>query len=625
MRLLGITCTNFRSFKGTERFSFPEGPGLYFMQGINLVDPRLGANGAGKSTVWEAILWCLYGKLSNGLKAGDVCNWDVPKGVKVELDFLLDEESTTVWTITRTWGPNSWTLRYEADHITDEETVDLTKDESNFVLGAVRLEFKPFLHCILMAQGEDMFLDLKHDQQATLFSEVMNLDSWMVLSSAASKKASAQDLVTRKYERQLAEIVGQLSSQKDFQGSVEEFEDRRRARLKALERPYADKLAERGKAKRGLDDDKRHEDECRESLRKAVAQMDEAEPIMRKARELIDNAVRAHEGARIAAENATKAVKALKRDEVCQQCGSRMDPEEYGRHLSKLVKLERQALDDLEHSDEAFRKIQKEAATMSEKWERYQSEVRNKLEPALQDAERAVRSTRTWLLTLDKELDRMEEDAEAIEKEVNPFLDVQAKAKEEGVRLRREERETQRALDTSMEKYELYSYWVKGFKELRLSLIAEALTELEIEVNSCVTALGLVGWELQFNVDKETKGGTLQRGFSVQVISPSNKRPTPWEAWSGGEAQRLRIAATMGLSNLIRSRMGCNLNLEVWDEPSQGLSPQGVQDLLESLEHRATQESRQIWIVDHTSYSFGGFAGGATITKTKKGSVIEQY
>ena len=176
-----------------------------------------------------------------------------------------------------------------------------------------------------------------------------------------------------------------------------------------------------------------------------------------------------------------------------------------------------------------------------------------------------------------------------------------------------------------MERYSLYSFWVRGFKDLRLQLIAEALTELEIEVNSCVTALGLIDWELKFQVDRETASGTISRGFTVSVISPYNNKPVPWESWSGGESQRLRIAATMGLSNLIRSRTGTELALEVWDEPSTALSQQGVHDLLEALNHRANTEQRPIWIVDHTSHSFGGFAGGATITKRKSGSVIEQY
>jgi len=87
----------------------------------------------------------------------------------------------------------------------------------------------------------------------------------------------------------------------------------------------------------------------------------------------------------------------------------------------------------------------------------------------------------------------------------------------------------------------------------------------------------------------------------------------------------LRLAATMGLADLSRSRTGTPLGLEVWDEPTNGLSPQGIRDLLECLQERAQREQRQIWIVDHRSHEFGGFAGGVVVTKTAAGSRISSH
>jgi ABC-type multidrug transport system ATPase subunit len=79
----------------------------------------------------------------------------------------------------------------------------------------------------------------------------------------------------------------------------------------------------------------------------------------------------------------------------------------------------------------------------------------------------------------------------------------------------------------------------------------------------------------------------------------------------------------MGLADLIRSRTGAGIPLEVWDEPTAGLSPQGIRDLLECLRERAAREGRCVWLVDHRSHDFGGFAGGAVVRKTQGGTVIE--
>lgn len=65
------------------------------------------------------------------------------------------------------------------------------------------------------------------------------------------------------------------------------------------------------------------------------------------------------------------------------------------------------------------------------------------------------------------------------------------------------------------------------------------------------------------------------------------------------------------------------MQLEVWDEPTKHLSPQGVRDLLECLQQRAHSRQLPIWIIDHTSYAYGGFAQSVTIVKDHNGSRIE--
>ena len=178
-------------------------------------------------------------------------------------------------------------------------------------------------------------------------------------------------------------------------------------------------------------------------------------------------------------------------------------------------------------------------------------------------------------------------------------------------------------LADSQEQHLLKQFWVKGFKEVRLQEISEALTQLELEVNSGITQLGLPAWEVHFDSDMETARGTVKRGFTVKVLSPDNDTSVPWRAWSGGEAQRLRLGGNMGLSDLVRGRLGVSLALEVWDEPTQFLSPQGVTDLLDALKRRAEEHQRQIWVVDHRSLGYGAFDGVVTVVKDRSGSRFE--
>ena len=81
----------------------------------------------------------------------------------------------------------------------------------------------------------------------------------------------------------------------------------------------------------------------------------------------------------------------------------------------------------------------------------------------------------------------------------------------------------------------------------------------------------------------------------------------PWEAWSGGEAQRLRTAADAGLASLIADYTGFESFVEVWDEPSSGINNEGIEDLLDVLRDRCIAEGKQVWVVDHHALESGYF------------------
>lgn len=622
MILKSLILENFRSFTKRQEFVFPQDAGLYFMQGVNQAEPRLDANGSGKSTVWEALLWCLYGKTSRGLKAGDVCNWTAGKRCSVILTFEAEiGGGHNVYFLKRTWGPISWTL----SNLFDSAPVDLVKDPSNAVLAALRLEYGSFLNCILTAQNQPMFIDQRADQKAALFAEVLQLDAWLQHSTKASKKASTQDAVTRRLEAELARLQGRRDElqRSTASGDHEEWEAKRAALVDALDvefektRQRALEVGGNGIAATQQAADARRRLDRAEDLAKEAA---ETVGVVRRSLERVEESIRAETRRLDAVE---VELRTLRRDGNCPTCGQSLRAAAH----EKLAAAAERIMHDADKKLAALRidlgnenKELRMAAELSAELSARLHDCRESYQRAQDRTNRAASD----LARLEAEMDRIARRTQDELAAPNPFVGAAKRHAEELAALDREIEVAGRDLDDSRYAYNLYSFWVRGFKDMRLQQIATALSELEVEVNSSIEALGLVGWELHFHVDRETKSGTIQRGFSVAVQSPHNTAPVPWEAWSGGEAQRLRIATTMGFSALIRARTGTPLNLEVWDEPTTGLSPQGVQDLLEALASRARVENRQIWVVDHRSQDFGGFAGGAVIVKTESGSVINQ-
>lgn len=616
---VAITLSRFGSFTGKHRFEFPAGPGLYFMQGRNDAEPRLGANGSGKSTVWDALTWVLFGKDPRGLKAGDVANWEQPKGASVEFEF---ESRGKLWSIIRAHSPNSWRCRLPEDEMGEHGLGCLADMDETLLRSFLPLDFTSFLNCVLMAQDQPMFLDMKAEPKAALFSEVMGLDRWIGYAARASEKAKAEDVVMRGLEQEIAKLNGQLSRQRpeDFAGSVEWWERQRKAKLVDIEYEYSNLWQKSGDTFALIEPEKVEVNRLATSL----ALLEEAAVKAGQEADVKKSAwIEAQTQVRLAdmeEKRLDALVELLLRAESCPTCGST------GRSLDEALK---RVTGDLGRARLKAKKLAEDRSGAEQQWNQAEDvaigatrtvqEAREALTLAQRAAEEANRSHEAT----ERELDRLDAEVDRIEAEVNPYHALQDQARHEGERLREAHDEVLARLAHAAERHSMLGFWIRGFKDLRLQLIAESLEQLAIEVNGCVLALGLVGWELVFEVDRETKSGSISRGFSVFVRSPHNDRQVPWESWSGGEAQRLRLAAQQGLANLIRSATGAVAGFEVWDEPTRGMSASGIEDLLESLSERARRERRQVWIVDHRSPGYGGFDGGVTVVKDEKGSRFE--
>lgn len=614
-----IRIQSFRSFTDEACFEFPQGPGLFYLTGRNEAEPRLGANGAGKTTLWEAWHWLYFGKTVTGLSAGQIAPWSGAKGTRVEYDYDYDDQP---YTLGRTWSPNRWYLLHPDGH---EEL--LTQDESNLAMDHLGMVQGPFLSTILMAQGEGMFFDLKPEAATTLFSQVLNLDKWLDHSTRARTLASDADKEARGLESALARVEGKLSAvvTSALPYTREEWESKREARLDELEKEYAGVLESLKKSKEALD--------------KANADMDvvsaDLASIAAKRRKLDDRFDRE-------VGQGSKALEALRwsqlksidtlegriqkvsgNEAACPTCGHELEAPERREILSDLKAELRAAEVALADIEEELSEVQKAESTLGAEKSVLDAQHRD-TQHAMSEARTSSQLCEQKVRSLRSVLDRIEAEVDRVDAEVNPVDAMEAQSRKERTSLEAERAAVSCDLAAAARNHRLYSFWVAGFKDIRLAQVTEALTELEIEVNSCINQLGLVGWKILLKTDTETKSAGTKRGFSVEVISPRNPKPVPWKSWSGGESQRLRVAGNMGLANLIRNRMGISLGVEVWDEPTQFLSPQGVTDLLDALSVRASEESRQIWVVDHRSLGYGAFDGVYTVVKTKTGSSFER-
>ena len=168
-QLHAISIRGFRAFLDDVAFKYPDTPGVYLLTG---------KNGEGKSSFFEALYWCLYGRTSMGLIAKQIAHWSGDAETSVVVEGYVDGRLVA---ITRTWSPNSLTIQRG---LGDPEKVQ--QPEIDRLVGVDRDQF---LACAYFAQKGTKFMDRGEAAQLTAVSGLLSLKRWDERIAAAKLSA----------------------------------------------------------------------------------------------------------------------------------------------------------------------------------------------------------------------------------------------------------------------------------------------------------------------------------------------------------------------------------------------------------------------------------------------------
>ena len=183
-----------RAFADKTVFHLGKSSGLYFLQGgENMVDPELGSNGVGKSTIWGILCWVLFGKFPDGLKAGDLKSWNTDeKGYYAKLWLERD-------LIVRSWNPNNLTI--------NGEVVEQKELEQR-----IGISFDTFISSVVLSQGGNMFFDLAPPKKLSMFTSLLGLENWIEYSKQAQDAANDMTDDIFSVEKEISKLGGMLDS-----------------------------------------------------------------------------------------------------------------------------------------------------------------------------------------------------------------------------------------------------------------------------------------------------------------------------------------------------------------------------------------------------------------------------
>ena len=579
-----ITITRFNTFAGLPQhlWLMREQPGLVFIRGRNEHEPDLGANGAGKSSIFEAMCWCLYGQTTDGMKTNDVAPWE---GGDPEVNVTLSLKDEKKCYVTR------------KGH---KILIDNKETDQNGVEKLLGMSFEVFKHTVLFGQGQELFFDLSPKDKMEVLVSALNLDRWDARANVAS--VETKNLMADQAAIQNKVAAGETllrdaeKSQQDAETKAAYWDEEHKTRKKDL--------------KKRITDIENKLDTIYVNHDKAVLAADTAETELKDLEDNHDKLVDDKIKARSALDNAKALINAAKENakrlggDNCPTCGQSLS------NSTNVAKVKAIAA-------KGVPKTLIETAELADKAVAYVREQILKLRDKRDVARQTLQVTAPEVARLKAQLAEVRDQHEERKEESNPFRE---QAREFAKKVRKLDADLNKLDDEAAALEPIINrtaYWVKGFKQVRLHQVEELLEELELATNALLPESGLHGWEVHYAIERETKKGTVVSGLTTTILSPNNKKPVKWGVWSGGEAHRLRLVGALALSEVLLAHAGVNTNLEVLDEPTRDLSVEGVHDLCEFLANRAKSLNKDIFLTGHNVIESAHFSDTITVVKDK--------
>lgn len=603
-----LRINNFKTFLGEHELDLSSfADGLHFVKGSNRKEKRLGSNGSGKSSLWDAVTWCYFGKTPSGLRNPDVMPWGKKCKVWVSSEVYYKDK---LHVIRRSTNPNSLTLNGK----------DCGQEHVEAVLG---LDFDVFTNTIILGQGRPLFFDLTPTGKMKLFSDVLHLDKWNERSKKASSKVAGLQGQENDLQLKLSSVTAKSEQLGSLISDLKEKEKSWRQQQSSKKTELAAEVKEYDKVIKEL------------SKKKDIAEV-EYDVAMTEGK-LFDKSIDAADVTyqKLAAKEARykakseiyetqlaklrKELKELKSSKTCPTCGQPIKQNQTASHESEI----RKEISELKKKvgtgvpDVLARKL----AKAEKKLEDMRAEI-GKLSDKAVRAHDEVDRISYKLSDLKAELSSASKKLEAWEDEENPHTTQLAKLREQKKAVQEEVETLKASLDKVARRIVRAKFWIKGFKDIRLQVIDDVLQELQLVTDSMLDEMGLQDWRVIYAIEKETKSGKVRRGLNVTILSPSNKKPVKWESWSGGEAQRLRVAGALALSDVLLGYAGVQSDLEVLDEPINHMSIEGVEDLCDFLATRAEQMEKKTFYAAQLVMESSKFKSVTKVVKGSKGSSL---
>ena len=559
-----IEIKNFMSF-GHEVFDD-------FSNGLTLIEAKNldegGSNGAGKSSLWDAVSWALFNQTVRGIKNDDVIHRKAKKNCSVVLFF---EHGGSDYKVSRFRKDDDFGSKILIENISNKKIIEkgTAADTQEFLLNLLGIDFDLFRCTVMFGQDDTFnFVSETDKRQKEIISKIMRVDfdEYRLKIKSQLQNALSRNLELEKQSGILkSHIIENVN--KAFSEDISKWEEdraRRSDRIMSLLKDQLKRVEDLERAKVG--------DFSDTSL--VLADLERSLLQVQGAKSKVQAQIAVFE---------SQASKMTGLQSECPTCFQTVEKKRLKDHIDNC----RGQIHSLQKALDAILEKELELKTKS-------SEMRNKVSEL-----KAIELSLKALPELKDSLKKLASEALSIKSETNPFQERLKKEAEKQEQIKKSLQQIESDLVGVAERVQYLTFWEnafgdRGIKSFIFDLICGSLATRSNYYASLLTNGSVV---IEFDTQTKLKSGEIREKFEILIVRDGEK--IPYESYSGGEKRRISLAVDMALSDIMRDYWSSSFNILVFDEQTNGMDAPGRQCFMKLL--KELSKDRFIAVVDHDS------------------------
>ena len=621
-----IKIQNFFSFGPDEESLDLDKPGLYLITGKN--DQTDSSNGAGKSSVFDAICFALFGKVTKDVNLPNIVNNQSDKDCKVELWFKINKENYWITRYRRHKKHRDNVYVYKGKH--DEEHIISKaekRDTQELINEIINFNYKSFINAVMMSQ-ENISGFLQADQakkkeiiENILQLEIMTKYHWISQQKRKIAKDTLKHLelesknisnLIENTKQSMVDYIESCKNQKeDIKKNIEKLEEEIETIDELNIEEELKKIEEANTLSLEIENKMTLYQQKMDSVKSIEKEIQSLEDSQLEYREIIKSNTTTLERTEKDTKSANKTITSLEQQiETVKQNPDKCPLCENIIHQDKLnywINENEEKVYDLNQKIKHFESLVESITSNIENWENKVEELKQlslkahiEKEKALEEA-KLLKKQYTNIIVPDtkneEELRKLKDKKIELQNKIKSLKKEEVvdknylnKLKTQVINYKEQLKEKKNEIKQQTKRLIIFQWWEDSLSSKKRSMKSWCISNI----------IGYFNARIKFFLDRFFDGSVsiqLDNELNETISSYSKERTTG--SFSGGEKQRLNLSILFALYSLTKANISTKINIMFLDEIlSTSLDDKGISTVLELLEEMKDNKET-VLIVDH--------------------------